>query len=317
MIPSSSRPSVVRSLSRGLRGLRREGRWGSTLFMLCLVMTMLQGLVAGVIALQGVNQLLLSKSGIHVEVTRGAADRDVQELYGALKELPYVEQVEYIPREKALERERIRNPELVNSLQQFAVSNPFPDAFSVVLYSLDSYDELLQFLGQEEWNKAIDPAFLGAVASQQEEVRTYLTVSGSLASLGYLFLGLGILALCLIVLDIAYQRAHERRDELLLERVLGASAGQVLIPFAAEIGALLLLSLLAGAGITAALLYAVPLLLPEIGYGTMFEELRATVVPMLMVLFPLIVLGQALMLPLLGFVSGLLGARDKFMFRPS
>jgi cell division protein FtsX len=300
-------PSVRRSIRRGWKSLTRERRWGSTLLMLCLCMALLQMLIAGLLSMRGIESLFTAKSGIHLEVVPGAPDQDIQNLYAALKDLPYVEQVEYVPKEKAYEREKLRDPALIDSLEKFSVANPFPDTFSVSLASLESFDDLLAFVEQAEWKDVIDPAFLTTASGQEREVRSYLTVAQSVMRLGYAVLWIGILALLVIVADIALQRAYERRSELALETAMGASPSQVLLPLAAEIGFLLLGALLVGFLFAALFLLALPLLIPGLAPGGTFAEARSYIAPMLVVVFPLLLAGQVLLLPFVGIAGGIVG----------
>lgn len=307
MLPGMTSASVNRSIRRGWKSLLRERRWGSTLLMLCLSMALLQMLIAGLLSMRGIQSLFTAKSGIHLEVTQGAQDQDIQELYSALNELPYVEQVEYVPKEKAYEREKLRDPALIDSLEKFSVSNPFPDTFSVSLATLESFDELLAFVEQPQWKDVIDPTFLSTASTQEREVRSYLSVAQSVMRLGYVVLWLGILALLVIVADIALQRAYERRSELTLETAMGASSVQVLMPLAAEIGILLLVSLLVGFAVTVLFLLLLPALIPGLAPGGAFAEARGYIVPLLVFVFPLLLIGQALLLPLIGIAGGIVG----------
>jgi cell division protein FtsX len=315
MLPSMASLPIQRSIRRGWKSLRRERRWGSTLLMLCVSMTLLQMLIAGLLSMRGIESLFTAQSGIHLEVMRGAQDQDIQELYAALKALPYVEQVEYVPKEKAYEREKLRDPALIDSLEKFAVSNPFPDTFSVSLMSLESFDELLAFVEQPQWKGVIDPTFLTTASTQEREVRSYLSVAQSVMRLGYIVLWMGIVALLVIVADIALQRAYERRSELMLETAMGASPMQVLMPLAAEIGILLIASLVVGFIVTVLFLLILPLLIPGLAPGGTFAEARSYIVPLLVFVFPLLIIGQALLLPLVGIAGGIVGTGRLRMLR--
>jgi cell division protein FtsX len=288
--------SVRNALTRGFTVLRRERRWGSTLLMLSLTMVILQILLAGALSLKGVEGLLNAQSGIHLEVARTASDQKIQELYAALKELPYVQEVTYVPKEKAYEREKLRDPELVRSLEQFSVQNPFPDTFSVVLTELGSFEELLTFVEAPQWNGTVDPSFLATAAAQENDVRSYLTVSRSALALLLLLLWACIACVVVMVGDLALQRAHERSAELTMENLMGATPFQAALPLAAEIAILLLLSLAIGFGVTVVLLLLMPLFVPGLASGGAFAEARAYVVPLLTFVYPLVALLEAVLL---------------------
>jgi cell division protein FtsX len=309
MLLGMDMPSAGRSVRRGLLSLRREKRWGTVLVMLCLAMTLLQMLIAGLSALKGIESLFTAKSGIHLEVANGTADQDIQDLYGALSELPYVESVEYVPKEKAYEREKLRDPALVASLEKFAVQNPFPDTFAVTLSSLDAFGNLRTFVEQGKWKGIVDPSFLASVSTQEREVQSYLSVSRSVTRLAYIVLWIGIAALAGIILDIAVQRAYARKEELELETVLGASRLQVILPLASEIAALLLGALVVGFALTTIFLVLLPSLIPALAAGGEFAEARSYTVPLLVFVFPLAALAEALLLLAASLAGGMLAQR--------
>jgi cell division protein FtsX len=309
MLLGMDSPSVLPLMRRGFNSLSRDKRWGTTLLMLCLSLTLLQMLVAGLVSLRGIGQLFTAKSGIHMEVLSGAADRDIQELYGALSDLPYVSQVEYVPKEKAYEREKLRDPSLIESLEKFAVQNPFPDTFSVTLSSIDAFSDLKGFVEQQKWQSVIDPSFLTTVSSQERELQSYLLVSRSVTTLVYLVLWVGVAALLLLIIDIVMQRAYERKEELELETVMGASAVQVVLPLAAEIGLLLLGALIIGFATTTMFLLSLPAIIPGLEPGGAFAEARAYVVPLLVFVFPFIAVAEAAALLAAAGMAGMLALK--------
>src|SRR3989344_906073 len=117
LLSMDMRLSVRRGIDRGLNLFWRERKWGTTFTMLLCIMVLLQLLIICLLSLEGVRALLRSQSGIHLEVIKTAQDQDIQELNGALKALPYVDGVSYIPREKAYENEKMRDRALIESLE--------------------------------------------------------------------------------------------------------------------------------------------------------------------------------------------------------
>ncbi len=304
-----------RSVIQGFSVFSRERRWRSTFVMLCLVMLLLQLLIVAMLALSGIQQLLNAKAGFHVEVVQGATSQGIQELYAALKELPYVEQVTYIPKEKAYEMEKLRDPALVQSLENFALANPFPDTFSVVLTSLNSFEAFVGFINQPAWKGVVGPSFQTSAAVQQQQMGNYVAVSRSVTSLAWMVLWIALAALLGIIVDLAVRRTEERREELDMQRAMGASAAQILLPFTAEIGALLIVALIAGFIGTFFLLFSLPLLIPALATGGALAEARAYIMPLLLIVFPLIALMEVVLLPCIGLLGAVIALKSWSPYR--
>src|SRR3989338_8603751 len=160
----------------------------------------------------------------------------------ALQDLPYVAKAAFMTREQAYDRARRADPELIGFLEEYGLSNPFPDAVTVTMTSLEHYRELLHVLEDPQWQRVVDPSFLSDATAEQDYVEALLTLTKGIRSLVLFVLGIGTVTLLFVVVNLTRTRALSRSEEVLVERIAGAQTATILLPFAAEASILLLIA---------------------------------------------------------------------------
>lgn len=305
---------LKRGLTRALHQISRDRSWGATLTLLTALMVLMQLLVVFLLGANGVNRLLVSRSAIQLEVLESAQDQDVQELYAALRGQPFSESVSFVTREQAYELQKQRDPELISFLEEYNLTNPFPDTFSVTLHSLSDYDAFAAFVQQERWRSVVNPSYLSSVTRQEHEVRSLLEVTGGIRTLTALFLFIAIVVLCFVIVEWATRTTMRRGDELTLENLLGAPSHAVLLPFAAEMAILLLCALALGTVLVLMLIALLPLIMPAIALEQVFAQLQTHVMPSLYAFLPFLILLEIVLFPVLAFAGTMLGVHRKLLW---
>ncbi len=304
--------AVRRGIRRGCRQIVRDRGWGTTLLLLTMLLLLMQIFSVLLLGLEGGNRLLTGRAALHLEIRPDASESDMQELYAALRQQPSVRSVTFVTRAEALRREQLRDPELIAFLEEYDLDNPFPDTLSVLLVSLDAYDDFHSFIRQDRWQDVINPAYLSSVTGQERSVRTLLQVTGAVRMLVTLFIGAGFVLLCFVIIEWVMRSMTRRRREIELEHALGAPPLSIIIPPVTEMSALLLLSGVLSMLITGALLASVPLLVPAMASEEPFTAFTAEAVPLLWQVLPLLFAAELLLLPLLAFAGTVLGVRATF-----
>ncbi len=311
LLSADSTLFLKRGLKRGIVQLSRDRSWGMTLALLTALMVLVQLLLVFLLGVQGVNNVLSSRGAIQLEVLGSATDQSVQELYAALRNQPFVADVEYITREQAFERQKLADPELIAFIEEYNLENPFPDTFSVTLSALGDYDAFSTFVQQDRWRSVVNPSFLSSVTAQEREVRSLLSITGAVRTLTSLFLFISFLVVGFVIVEWAARTMSHRSDEVMLEHLLGAPPHAVVLPFAAEVMILLAASLIIGSALVLAAVTALPVILPGLLVEDAFRILRSEIMPLIMSLFPLLALLELLLLPALAFAGTVLGARKQ------
>ncbi len=307
--------SLTLLLSRGMRRgwltLARERWYGATLLTLFGVLLLAQLLLVVTLGVQGMHQLLQSRLDLRLQVQEGALDQDVQQFLVAVRTLPYVAHVTYITREQAYEQERTRNPDLIAFLEQFHIKNPFPDTIAVTLSSLDRYDAFAEFSRQAQWRTVVDPTFLSQATDQEQQVHALLRVTDAGTALVLFFLLLIAGILLFVLIELVRRRALMRREEIFVERLVGAQEFAVLIPFATEAALLLLGAVLLSSIAIVVLLFALPLVIPALSAAGPFAALRAQMAMLLPLRLPLLFLLELLLVPVLALAGAYVGMRPQ------
>lgn len=309
MLNSNSMGGLQRGLRRGLQQIGRDRTWGATLTLFTSLMVLTQLFLVFLLGVHGTGRLLMSRAGIQLEVLPSAQESEIQQLYAALQSHPSVQDVSYIPKEQAYEREKARDPELVAFLEEYELDNPFPDTLAVTLSSLESYDSFLQEVQQPQWRNVINPAFLTSASDREGEIRTLLEVTGGMRTLSIIFVIIAFVLLFCMILEWVTRNTANRGHELLLEHLLGASPLTVLVPFAAEVGLLLVAGTVIATGIVVAFIMLLPVFMPALALESAFRQLQTEMGPLLFTYLPLFLLIEIIAMPILAGIGTYIGAK--------
>ncbi len=280
-----------RGIKRGVTTLSRDRGWFTGFLAMTGVFLLAQIVVLLLIGLQAGTALLADGGALRLEILQTASPQSLQEFFVAAKDQPMVENVEYITREQAYERERTRSPDLIGFLEQFGIENPFPDTVSVSLSSLDAYEDFAAFVRQPEWSRVVDVSSLSSVSDQEREIREMRSLAGAVRGLTG-FMGLLLLITCVaVVTEYVRRRAAARSDEIIVERVAGAPTSAILLPFIAESSILLLAAGFIAGVIALAFTLLIPAFIPSLSAGGMLAGLGSAATHLFWVsLLPLMLL---------------------------
>ncbi len=289
--------------------LSRDRSWIGSLVAITGVLSLVQLFLLVLFALQAAGVLLTSGNSIRLEVLKTAPVNDVQDFLVAARDLPDVERVEYITREQAYERERLRQPELISFLEQFKIRNPFPDTVAVTLRSLEAFDDFSSFARKPEWSRIVDPASLSTVGDQEREVQEMRALTGSLKTLSVGLSSILFIVCVLLLVEFVRRRAMVRRDELMVERVAGTPPFSLLVPFATESSFLLLMGCVLSVIFLAAFVSFLPSLVPGIGMGGSLHALRIETGRILLFWSLPVAVAELVAIPLVSFLGAWMGIR--------
>lgn len=300
-------------IRRGLQLLRREGKWGTTLTLLTAVMFLVQLLLFGVLSVYAVSGLLSSRAGLRIEVLSTATNQDIQSFFASVHARPEVASATYVTKDQAYQQERALDPDLVNFLDQYKLENPFPDTFVVTLTSLDRYSTFRQFLESSQWKSVISPSFLSQTTDQEQQIEALLQVADAIRSVTFLFLFVACMVVLFLIFELVSRSVRGRGNELFLESMLGASALSVLLPIMTEMAVLLLCATVLATLLVLAFATAVPFFMPALAGEAPFRAFAIEMQPLLLGVFPWIVLLELCLMPAIAYVGTFLGAGKKIL----
>lgn len=303
--------TLVRALKRGALSIFREEGWGTAIGSLFGLLLLLQIIVLLAVGVQGGLDLLRDQTDLRLQVRSTATDPQIQDLIQNIRSLPYVSDVVYITREQAYERERQRDPTLVEFLTKFGIDNPFPDTLGVRLKRLQDFHQFLEFLRQPVFATTVDPKFLTDTTDQQAEVDQLLVLVSSSRTVLAFVIGFAALVLLFVVVELIRRRALMKRQELFVEQLVGASRADILLPFMVEMGVLLFIALLGSAVVTGLLILLLPVFLPILQSDGAFAPWSAASVHVFWTWLPWVLLGEATSVVLLSVLGTLIAFKSQ------
>lgn len=283
---------------QAVASLKHTRGWGGALAAFSVLLLLLQCLLLFAFAVRGVNGILLDRAGLHLEVLPGARDQEIQEFYAVLQALPFVQDVEYVPKEKAYEQERLADPELVSFLEQSKLGNPFPDSFLVTLRGADDYASLLSVVQQEKYRTILDPSSLTSASDQEKDLQGVLQMTQAFQGFAFGFAALAALALCAMMAEYAARALRVRKEEFFLQNALGAAHLSLTSVLASEITVLLMMAFAIASVLTVAVVTLLPLAVAAVGTNDIFLQLQVAIRPFLFTAIPATALLEIVFLPL-------------------
>lgn len=294
---------LKRGCIRGLKNVVREDGWAGSVGSLFGVLLLGQVLLLLVFSAHVGVQFLREQTDLRLEILDSASDDHIQDLVQNVRSLPYVEEVLYVTREQAFERQRERDPQLIAFLEKFGIANPFPETLGVRLKSIADYPRFLQFLQQPVFAQTIDPQFLSQTTDQERQLYQLVGIVSSARTFLIAVVILFVLVLLFVIAELIRRRAMLRRDEVFVEQLVGAPAIFTALPFAVEIALLLLVSLVLSLLFAAAAIAVAPAVLPSLAAGGAFAVWGQAIVATLLQWLPLTLLAQFLLIPALAVAA--------------
>lgn len=171
---------------------------------------------------------------ISVYVADTTTDEQVDEFLTGLEGLSNVESLEYYDKEDALERymeQNADNPELLQAITQ--TENPLPATIQIAPVDLNRIEEIRSYLDQPEI-KALQsdpPSYSG---DRKEAIDKISHATNILQRAGIVAVGIFGLVSVLIIFNTIQMAIFNRRDELGIMRLLGATTTYIRGPFVVE-----------------------------------------------------------------------------------
>ncbi len=300
-----------RAVKRGIVNIFREEGFGTAMGALFGVILLAQIIVLLAVGVQGGLVLLKDRTDLRLQIRDTATDVQIQDLYQNIRQLPYVEDIIYVTREQAYERQKKRDPTLIDFLTKFGIDNPFPETMGVRLRQLQDYQAFLQFLKQPVFAAVVDPSFLTTTTDQQQQVWQLTNVISSARIVLIFIVALVVVVLLFIVVELIRRRALSKRQELFVQQLVGAGRMEILLPFMIEMACMLLTALAASIMLSAVIVIILPLFLPVIGIDGVFGQWNSAARSVLLQWLPWTILFELLLVAVLSATGTLVVLRNQ------
>lgn len=164
-----------------------------------------------------------SKFEMYVYLKQGTDTKTIGDTANAIRKLPGVGEVSWIPRDKAWALTKQEQPGITAGIDE----NPLPDSFKISLSDLSKGDAIEEGV---RTIPAIDPNHIERFAKEERLVNEILKLIGWLSSAGVLLL----LIAGILIFNTIRQAIFARRLEIRIMQLVGASRPMIAIPFLLE-----------------------------------------------------------------------------------
>lgn len=175
-------------------------------------------------------QELEAKTDISVYLKDGVPEEEIAHLKQELTENFSIVEIEYISKEKALERfvsAHQDEPEVIESLNELGI-NPFLASFNIRAENEEDYQAIADFLEQERFSQIIEKI---DYYRRKEIIKKIFSLSGFVKKIGIsTFVVLGTVAV-LITFNTIRLAIFSQKEEILIMRLVGASNWFIKTPF--------------------------------------------------------------------------------------
>ena len=304
-----------RGIERGIVTVFRERDWITALGALTGVFLLLQLIIFVLLGLGEIQSTLKSRTDLRLEIQDNAENQQIQTFLSEMDQLPYVEDLIFVTKEQAYAQMKKQDPELIAFLEEFELSNPFPETVAITLSSLDEYDTFDAFLKQEKWHSIVDPTFLSSTTDQEQYVHELLRLTNTGQSLGLFFLILTAGILLFVTMELVRGRVLRRSEEILVEHITGAETFAVLLPFAVEAIVLLLAAMVLSTAIMVGIVMLLPIVMPNLISDGPLNAIGTEMSLILTTKLTVVILIEVLAIPIIGWLGAWLGILPKISTR--
>lgn len=227
--------TLSRIITTGLVNFVRNA-WLAIAAMAVMVVTLtivLFSLIANATFNNTIDQIR-SKIDVSVYLKDSVTDTKSKDLMDDLKKLPNVESVSYVSKEEVLKKylkDNEQNPELMSAVSQ--TDNPLPATIRVKPRDLNKLDDIKTYLAKKDIAalQSDEPSYSG---DRKEAIDKITHATNILQRAGIVTVLVFAIISVLIIFNTIQMAIFNRRDELTIMRLLGASTWYIRGPFVVE-----------------------------------------------------------------------------------
>jgi len=179
-------------------------------------------------------QQITSKIDVSVYLKDTVTDADAHKLMAKIENLPNVEKVSYVSKEEVLQKyikDNADNPDLLGAVSQ--ADNPLPATIRIKPRDLNKLDDIKTFLSKKDIAslQSDQPSYSG---DRKEAIDKITHATNILQRVGIVAVVVFAIISVLIIFNTIQMAIFNRRDELTIMRLLGASTWYIRGPFVVE-----------------------------------------------------------------------------------
>ena len=225
---------IKRIFRSGWQGITREG---GIILANVFVMALAISVITSLFFFQEISRFLIDSLQERVDVSvyfkYEAAEEDMAEVRQALSAIPQVKEVNYISKEEALENFTARHEQdavLMESLTEVG-ANPFLASLGVIAFQASQYESVVSFLEDSEYNHLIEKI---DYYERKPVIESVYNATANFNRIGLIFSIILVLIAVAITFNTVKLSIHSSREEMKIQKLVGASNLFVRGPFLAQ-----------------------------------------------------------------------------------
>jgi cell division transport system permease protein len=178
---------------------------------------------------------ITNKINISVYINDEAAPAQTAKLVAELKKKDTVKRVDFLDKKAALQRyidQNADNPNLVTAAAQ--AGNPIPATILIYPYDLNDINQIKDFLVQPQYIKLQTQGSPSYNGDRKEAIDNITHATNVLRRIGVVTVVVFAIICALIIFNTIQMAIFNRRDEITIMRLLGASTNYIRGPFVVE-----------------------------------------------------------------------------------
>jgi cell division transport system permease protein len=176
---------------------------------------------------------ITAKIDVSAFLKDGVEQAAIDELIDDIEALPNVKSINYVDKEEALEKykqDNADNPELLSAISQ--TDNPLPATIQIKPVDLNRLEEIRSFLNRDSSKQLV--ADVSYKDDRKEAIDKITSATNLLQKAGTIAILVFAVISVLIIFNTIQMAIFNRRDELTIMRLLGASTWYIRGPFVVE-----------------------------------------------------------------------------------
>ncbi|MGE5297684.1 MAG: permease-like cell division protein FtsX [Acidobacteriaceae bacterium] len=173
------------------------------------------------------------KVGISAYFNAQTSEKEILDLKAQLEQMPEIKSVEYIPKNVAIDKFREAHkdePLLLETLDEFKDSeNPLPNSFAIKAHNLEDYDNLSAVLKSDRYTPYFD-----RIRDNKLVIDRLLKAIEVITQIGIALIVIFALVTILVIFNTIRLTIYNRREEVEIMRLVGATNWYIRGPFITE-----------------------------------------------------------------------------------
>jgi len=178
---------------------------------------------------------LSKKIDLIVEVKEGIDYPKIEPLIEKINSIEGIEKIEFVEKAEALRSFLSRHSNIKAFLTKYKLENPLPSTLEIITEKVENLEDVLAILTQKEYSDIIQQSKIETDLAQKERIENIVNFGKFIENISYWFFVFFILMIVLIIFGTINIMINQKKEEINLMNLIGASKPFIQFPFVFEV----------------------------------------------------------------------------------